>query len=1145
MTTNVTAPSRAFNALTVPLEPGITLVEASAGTGKTFAITRLVLRLLLERQVDSLSQILVVTFTEKATQELITRIRATLRLAERIFSDTPPAEELHTADLFALRQQHGVAARAIIAKALGELDDLAVSTIHGFCQRVLAESALESRIPFRTQFVEDETEPFQRAARDWARTRLLHDRDVADQIVAGKSPIESWVKQLVIPYRRQPNTQLAFDPNAPAQTLLADFVTQVDRAFEAEKSRRHVLGFDDLLRKVSAVLRNEGDQGPLATRIRARFRAALIDEFQDTDQTQFPIFSNAFAGRPLFLIGDPKQSIYRFRGADIRAYLEAAATVPAHRKYTLLQNFRSTQPYIQAVEALFTRAPDPFLVPESAIDFPRVVAAHTPTPPGDIANDGKQALEWWWLDESAGPNGKTIAKELAKTIFFRRTANEIVRLRGSGVPCKSMAVLVRTNRDARTMKAELDMARVPSVIDGDADVLQSEESEELVRIAAAIASPHNGRAVRSAMATRLWGSAAHDIAALLEGDREAEWNAVSERFAEARELWRTRGVAVAIDELLAPQQTAQRLVVLPSGERRLTNVRHIVELLNEAWALDDIGPGDVGTWMAREQTVPNTPNRRELRLETDSEAVQILTIHKAKGLEFDIVFCPTLWDARARKGDTGPLGINYAVVETPDGAVLDLGTAEIGARQEMVMDDEQAEGLRLAYVALTRAVHRCYVGWGPIGRDKSGNSPLAHLLRPHNALTDGTSEDLAFSDPRAILDALVQRAGGTMGVESLVANEALTTLSATAAPDTPIDAPTLVLGPDQLRTWHVTSFTGITAGDHNHALPHTVEPGAEIDVDMDVAINVNVAPGTLEATLPAGQLAAPQPATGFRSFPAGAHPGVALHDLFERLDFRKATPTETGELVTRVLTQYGLTGSADGSANGSANGNANSDANGNANSDATDNATGDAIDNSDIANQRVRDVSDMLHRVTSATIPTGGFALNAIAPQACLREWRFDLSIGSTSSALLADALNEHGSPHAQAYAPQLRALREQMVAGYLTGVVDLIFEHDGRWWIVDWKSNQLGAYDADYEPARLAGVMHSAHYMLQYHLYMVALHRYLQARLPGYDAAKHWGGVAYVFLRGVNGHDQFGWFTDSVTPELLSALDHALGRRT
>ena len=240
-----------FRALEVALDPGITLVEASAGTGKTFAITRLLLRLLLERRVESLARILVVTFTEKATQELVTRIRKTLREAERVWSASPPPRTSRNDDLFVLRERHGDAGRAIVDEAMRSLDDLAVFTIHGFCQRVLGESALESRIPFRTTFIEDDTEPFGRAARDWARKRLINDAADATLVAQQGKPFEPWVKKLVIPYRRHEASRIAFDSASREQGLLAHFTSVVHESFEREKERRHLRGFDDLLRTVT------------------------------------------------------------------------------------------------------------------------------------------------------------------------------------------------------------------------------------------------------------------------------------------------------------------------------------------------------------------------------------------------------------------------------------------------------------------------------------------------------------------------------------------------------------------------------------------------------------------------------------------------------------------------------------------------------------------------------------------------------------------------------------------------------------------------------------------------------------------------------------------------------------------------------
>lgn len=1055
-----------FNALTVPLAPGITLVEASAGTGKTFAITRLVLRLLLERRVESIAQILVVTFTEKATQELVTRIRATLRLAEQVWSAEPPVRDARTDDVFALKEQHGDSGRDIVRRALAELDDLAVSTIHGFCQRVLAESALESRIPFRTQFIEDETEPFQRAARDWARRRLLHNHDEAQRIVdAGSSKGDwtaSWVKDVVSPYRRQPHTRVDFNRSDPDQALLADFTEQVDHAFESEKSRRHLLGFDDLLRKVSSAITHEGPHGPLATRIRTRFGAALIDEFQDTDQTQFPIFSYAFHDCPLFLIGDPKQSIYRFRGADIHAYLQAASSVPAENRYTLLANYRSTAAYVEAVQLLFTRAPDPFLIGNQRIAFPIVRAALAPIPPGALPAHGVPALEWWWVDESLATSKGVVAKDAAKRILFRQIAIEIVRLRRDGVPCKAIAVLVRTNRDAKSVKAELDYANIPSVMDGDADVLQSEEAEELARMATAIATPNNGWAVRSAMATRIWGATADTIEATQREANEATWTTVTDQFAEARAQWRTHGVAVALDQLLLRQHTAERLLALPDGDRRLTNIRHIVELLHDAWATNDLGPGDVGSWLAREQVVPNTPNRRELRLETDSEAVQILTIHKAKGLQFDIVFCPTLWDGREKKTGNGPLGVTLALIDEEGGAVLDLGSDQIDRRRQLAFEEEQAENVRLAYVALTRAVHRCYVGWGLIGKDKSASSPLAYLMRPCG---DNAGAYAALQD-------LVHVSNGTMSVRALLADEPLAIQAPLVPSASDVSASPLMLAANQMRTWRMTSFTAMSETE-GYSPAHVREQSS-----------------------------------GFRGFPAGANAGIALHSIFERLDFRTSNATTTEPLISRVLERHGLQG------------------------------------DDDTATQRVRDVADMLDTVGRAIIPTTDFALRDVLPSHDLREWRFDLSVNRASTATIANVLAAHGSAKAQRYAPHLRTLRDSAEDGYLSGVVDLAFAHNGRWWIVDWKSNQLGTDDADYTPEALTQSMNAAHYTLQYHLYLLALHRHLKIRLTNYDPARHWGGVAYVFLRGVTGQSDHGWYIDTPTPALLDALDTAVGRR-
>jgi exodeoxyribonuclease V beta subunit len=1057
-----------FDALRVPLSDGVTLIEASAGTGKTFAITRLVLRLLLEQRVASLSEVLVVTFTDKATQELVTRIRRTLREADLIWSSAPPQRTDLNADLFQLKEAHPAGA-AIIRAALGSLDDLGVSTIHGFCQRVLTESALETRMPFRTTLIEDDTEPLLRAGMDWARRRLLVDADIAARFVGEGGDIRQMVSSFARRFRRQPETTLDFDPMEPSQALVHDFVHSVNDAFDLEKQRRHLLGFDDLLRTLSKVLVEEGPLGPLAARIRSRYRAALIDEFQDTDNTQFPIFTNAFHGCPLFLIGDPKQSIYGFRGADISAYLAAADG--AERRYTLTENYRSSEGCVAAVEALFTRAPKPFLYDEDRIDFPKVRAARAPEPKGTLATDGCGSMVWWWVDKSLG-NGTFVSKEVAQTVIRTAVVTEIVRLATAGLPHRCVAVLTRTNAAARDMKDALDAAGVPAVIGGADDVLASDEAAELVRLSAAISSPYDHRAVSAALATRIWGFTALEIATAVSDGGEAEWSRITSQFADIRDTWRSRGVSAALGALMAARDTTERMLTLPDGERRLTNIRHVIELLHEAASDEGVVAESVGEWLAREQGVQNTPERRMQRLETDSEAVQILSMHKAKGLEFDVVFCPTLYDDSPLRG--GPFDITAVSARDADRAVMDIGSPMHSARAAAMKHDEDAEALRLVYVALTRAVHRCYVAFGDIGKQGAASrSPLGYLLRP-------TGASLTARDA---IDALVAQSGGRMTLVELTSD--VPRIRATPAEPLAVayTPRPLTLAPAQLDTWRLSSFTGLVAD----------APDA---VARDVADR---------AVLPD----AASVATGFRAFPAGTQAGIAVHDIFERLDFDAIDDPRTVAMVERSLAAHGLTGSAD------------------------------------IAPARRDDVMRMLQRTCDAVIPDAGFALRDVPRTNTLREWRFDLSVATTSPRRIAEALATHGSAHAQRYAPVLRGLRESAMPGYLGGVLDLAFPHDGKWWIVDWKSNQLGAADLRYGAEVLSDVMMEAHYTLQYHLYLLAMHRFLRTRVAQYDPATHWGGVAYAFVRGIGEDDPTrGWFVDVPTPALLDALDAAVGRR-
>ncbi|MDQ2669885.1 MAG: UvrD-helicase domain-containing protein, partial [Gemmatimonadota bacterium] len=515
-----------LHVLAFPLEAGVTLVEASAGTGKTFSIVFILIRLLLEGKVKSVDRALVVTFTNAATDELVTRVRAGLRRALAAYDGELPRDD-DSRIWYDLAAQYA-GRREVVATALASIDGLAVFTIHGFCKRVLEEHAVESDTPYRATFVEDAHDLLEVAALDWWRRTFYPDSRLACLAVAEGWLPDTWL-ELWNQWQRHPRTTV--HPGAPTveqacdalervceeicrtwsrermaaalagvdwsvkaplgdqpirvmneavealrrgelealgtlcdcaaepletagkktsktaraalkaladdafcaacgsiagaveqvrRALIADFMTSVTRDFEAEKGRRQALGFDDLLRRLHDGIEREGFGGALCGAIRGRYDAALIDEFQDTDPFQFPIFSTAFRERPLFLIGDPKQAIYGFRGADIFAYADAIRS--ADRRYTLPQNWRSTEGLIGAVNRLFGRAPRAFLRPADEIGFRD--AAPAKAGPCPLA-DRREPLQWWFVP----PEGdKACTKGAARQRLQRRAAAEIVSL---------------------------------------------------------------------------------------------------------------------------------------------------------------------------------------------------------------------------------------------------------------------------------------------------------------------------------------------------------------------------------------------------------------------------------------------------------------------------------------------------------------------------------------------------------------------------------------------------------------------------------------------------------------------------------------------------------------------------------------------
>ena len=1195
---------------TSPFVQGTMLVEASAGTGKTFSIAMSVIRLLLERDtdgaplVDGVGNILVVTFTTAATDELIARIRTLLRQANEVYGGRPSDVHQDTEQL--LRKvadpYERAWAQARISRALAEVDTLAVYTIHSFCKRILDEFALESGTAFGASLLENDGELLQSALQHWWRARFytndalaafavasewspdsfakayglwrrfpsvrvipdvaldevlgevpkaidafaaVYDEHAFRQYVgamdwnkeapcAAGEPLESVVRSVAAALRgdlsaartvgrslsidglRKAATKKSGKQKAQAAALdmwdvaiaaadVGEAVTRLEQAIRVdcfrhvraymddEKRRCNLLAFDDLLESLHAVLVAQGPHGLLAKAIRQQFHAALIDEFQDTDSFQYKIFSTAFHGRPLFLIGDPKQAIYAFRGADVHAYLDAVRT--ADPQFTLATNYRSTDAMVQAVNAVFQRRGRAFV--EDAIAFEP--ASATPKSGSAVTLEGTQALHWMMVapDEKAGKR-KVTSISTARTLLFAATVRHIVAQVEAGWNPGKIAVLVRTKHEGVEIAELLREHRVPAVVSGLGNVMQSPELLELQVVLEAIATPRHEAGVRAAIATHLWGGEARDVLRLSQAGSEAQWDMLLSQFTGLRELWLTHGLLQVVQELMRRRAVTERFLQFEDGERRLTNLRHVIELLHAAASGGALNIEGVLRWIRTRRADSERENDvQELRLETDADAVQVYTIHKSKGLQFDLVYCPTLFAGRPVDAK-GPL-----LVHEDGEVVFDHHEPVTPSRVQQAEVERLAEDCRLAYVALTRARYRTYVGWGAIGAASgkpqgAAYSALAYLLadiptldsapvleRPVLVAQHFQTDCDRFGE---VVRSLVAESDGRMAVE--LADSALMSPAVNAKRNT--NAPTFearaLPAEPPLRTrfdtYVISSFTHLAAG--SHAAP------TEVSRDVD---DVRAAAGSIDDL----------PPSDFRTFPAGRRAGTVLHSLFEFSRFDDSVETLRARATVQLLRNQLV---------------------------------------ADEADPRIDATARMMRAVFETPMAPWPVTLANVPTERARHEWQFLLPFASADTAFVRQAMarcfERFGGAEGATYGTLLRSLGATRVHGFLTGFVDLVFEHRGQWFVVDWKSNQLGANLAVYERSALQSVMDVNHYTLQYHLYLVALHRYLRVRLPDYDYDRHIGGAAYAFLRGFSGGPSatgLGWFTDRPARALIEAL--------
>jgi len=1144
---------RALDSLAILLK-GTQLIEANAGTGKTHAATTLYLRLLLEGGLP-VERILLVTYTNAATAELRRKVRARIAAALAALRDSHPADEDDLAEMLRSRQAdgHGPADRARLAAALYGFDAAAIYTIHGFCQRVLQEHAFESGVPFDAELMGDQRLLIDDTVRDFW-TGALYEAPIDLVRSLDDSPKLSPVTLARLVAKAAANPDLQFLPTAddlgragnagrehpsggrravaagggetaPDDARAARIRLQLDavgfaqRELRRRKAATNSQSFDDLLQRLAAALDGNGGEA-LAVAIRRRFAAAIVDEFQDTDPIQCRIFERIFTGADagLFLIGDPKQAIYGFRGADVFAYMRAKRRL-ADEAYTLDVNRRSGPALIRAVNTLFGRARAQFVFPDIAFTASHALPDACDALAGAAAGRAPLRVVFVGRDGHARPGGQMNRRPAELPWFHAAVAGEISRLLNAETYIAErrilpgdVAVLCDTNAHSAELQAQLSALGVPTVRYGDASVFEAPEAEAVARVVRALVDPADTAAIGAALLTPILGLTADDLAAARADDRA--WETWVERFRAWHECWLTSGFTVAFRRLFDECEVAAHVLARQGGERTLTNVLHLGELLHVAAVDARRGPRALLEWLERMRgdahaRAEETADAAQIRLERDTHSLTLTTIHKSKGLQYPVVVCPFLWDGMLLH----PNDKHAAQFHAPDDdqrRTIDLGSPRVAQHLERAKREALAEKLRVLYVALTRAQQLCMVVWGQF-RDCQ-KSPLGYLLHqpsdaPDDVLAQATEariKKLSDAEMRADLSRLAADSDGAIEIGELSLDEP-PRLAASVAIGPPLSVRTMRR--EVRQAWRLASFSALASAERE--LPEPVEEGVDRD---EVAETPSVA-------------AAAEASPAVRGFPRGRRLGNLMHALFETIDFRERDAVRLREHALRLLPAFGV-----------------------------ELKWADALcaTLSDVLDTPLTTVPPPEHLRQPATSGGGALTLRQIAPAHRLNELEFLFPValedgvpaGGVTPAGLAGVLAT-GPGWLADYADRVRQLSFPWLAGYLKGFIDLVFAHDERWFVVDYKTNDLGGRVQDYHQARLLAEMQRHHYVLQYHLYSVAVHRYLERRLTGYDYERHFGGVLYLFVRGMApAHEPgCGIFFDRPAPALIAALSDLFAR--
>ncbi len=1154
---------------------GIKLIEASAGTGKTYTIANLYLRYILEGRTPS--EILVVTFTNAATEELRGRIRERLFQTLQLFATPIASPDQFLSKLVKQWQNFDKDKQSMwfdrLQLALRCMDEASISTIHSFCQRAMQDHALQSSQFFETDLMADDGLFWEQALKDWWRTQsyslnqadwglfqsslgnietfirlqtqirkshavkwfpvitktltdlyldwsylgviveqlaqawqtervlisdiLLNSKVLSrgaklpyhkDNLAGFIAQIDHWLhldqppsdQPLAIPvdtkylsaaelYENSKPSQRGKDARLDHSFFLSieDFLLQVEqiqssfrsaavlKAFEystenvsQQKIESRSLAYDDQLSLLLDALRKP-QSDKLVTDLRAHFPVAMIDEFQDTDATQYEIFERLYFSQSdlsLTMIGDPKQAIYSFRGGDIFTYMKAR-NAPEVDLWSLKTNWRSQQDLIKAVNCFFTSRKAPFIY-DNAISFTEAEAAPQSTAAGLSLNGSLESPITLWhipLNEK----NKTFSKDLVSQQLNEATANEIVMLISAGqngnagfgdqhLRSGDIAVLVRTSREGDELRQVLSSKGIKSVTIGKDKIFDSEEAHSLYDLLLAVGHYADRRILRQAIASPLLDNDYQNIAKIV--DDADSWQQWIGHFRDLHQLWIDRGFIAMFQPLLHRLKVAQTLALSENAERRLTNLLHLGEVLQQQSRLC-AGIDSLLAWYQKQMMEIDT-DEAELRLESDEALVKIVTIHKSKGLEYPVVFLPFLWSCRA--GNYKPNDL-IRFHDDQFNPVIDIGSDRRKQHECIAEKERLAEDLRLLYVALTRARSKIYLAWGDVGNAASKGQPfqsaLAYLLHSEQTPEDLTMQlPSGFSDSTIIpgdLDKLALKSEGRIEVTPLpeltvAAHKDFDNKKVILIEPTPYEV-------QKVTPWRIASFSSLTRDVHQ------VSRRGSSAISNDPILN----------------------------FPAGSHAGLLLHHLLEELDFCADISEQCSWLIPKFAPRFGLG-----------------------------------------APEHHKTLVHWVQQILLTTLDGKELLLSKLSHKQRLNELSFDFALDHLEidqlNAQLVEIFKVSG------FDSDIEPITAASFRGLITGVIDLIFEFEGKFYLADYKSNHLGYSFEDYTADALSQAIIDRRYDLQYLIYSIALHRYLSKRVPDYKYETHFGGVYYLFIRAM-----------------------------